>query len=157
LLPTSFLCVPQGLLIRTGSVAECGSGCAGIRIKLKGRIRISINVKSWIRIRICIKVISWIRIRINLQMRSPNVWKMSLFKLLFTVLSLYFEARIRIRIWNRIKVKGRIRIHIKLTSLIRIRIRIKVTNRIRIRINVMRIRNTAYRYKIEKLSYFNFQ
>jgi hypothetical protein len=51
---------------------------------------------------------------------------------LFKVLSLYLEARIRIRI--RIKVKGRIRI----------RIRIKVKGRIRFRIKVMRIRNTVY-------------
>jgi hypothetical protein len=45
---------------------------------------------------------------------------MSLFEHLFKVLSLYFEAWIRIRI----KVKGRIRICIKVTS--RIRISIKV-------------------------------
>jgi hypothetical protein len=90
-------------------------------------------------------------------MRSRNVWKLILFKHLFTVLSLYLEARILIRIRNRIKVTGRIRIRIKLTSRIRIRIRIKVTKRIRIRINVMRIRKTAYRYKIKKLSYFNFK
>ncbi len=45
---------------------------------------------------------------------------------LFQVLNLYVEARIRIRIW--IKVKGRIRfrIRIKVTSRIRIQIRIKV-------------------------------
>jgi hypothetical protein len=42
-------------------------------------------------------------------------------------MSLYLEARIRIRI----KVKGRIRV------------RIKVTSRIRIRIKVMRIRHTG--------------
>ncbi len=78
---------------------------------------------------------------------------MSLFENFFKVLSLYLEARIRIR--NRIKVKGRIRIRIKVTSRIRIRIRIKGTSSIRIRIcikgksririKVMRIRNTGCR------------
>jgi hypothetical protein len=63
------------------------------------------------------------------------------FEHFFKVLSLYLEARIRIRI----KVKGRIRI--KVTSWIRIRINvtsriripIKVTSWIRIPIKVMRI------------------
>jgi hypothetical protein len=53
-----------------------------------------------------------------------------MYKAIFKVLSLYLEARIRIRI----KVKGRIRTRIKVAS--RIRIRIKVKSR-------MRIRNTA--------------
>ncbi len=71
----------------------------------------------------------WIRIRIKVQMTSQTVRKMSLFEHFFKVLSLYLEARIRIQI----KVKGRIRILI----------RIKVTSRIRIciRINMMPIRN----------------
>jgi hypothetical protein len=60
------------------------------RIKLKGRIRIRIEV------------ISWIRIRINLQMTSQNVWNASLCEHFFKVLSLHLEVRIRIRI--RIKV-----------------------------------------------------
>jgi hypothetical protein len=60
----------------------------------------------------------------------------NVFEHIFKVLSLYLEARIRIRI----KVKGRIRIRIKVTR--RIRIHIKLTKRIRIRIKVMRIRNT---------------
>jgi hypothetical protein len=59
------------------------------------------------------------------------------------VLSLYLEARIRIRI----KVKGRIRNRIKVTSRIRTGVRMKVTSRIliriRIRIKGMRIRNTV--------------
>jgi hypothetical protein len=57
--------------------------------------------------RICIRiiVISWIRIRIKLQMTSQNVWIMSLFEYFFKVLSLYLEARIRIRI----KVTSRFR------------------------------------------------
>ncbi len=50
---------------------------SGLRIKVKGRIRI----------------------RINLQMTSQqNVWNMSLFEHFFKVMSLYLEARIRIRI-----------------------------------------------------------
>jgi hypothetical protein len=57
---------------------------------------------------------------------------MSLFEHFSKVLSLCLEARIRIWIRIRIKVKGRIRI------------RIKVTSRIRLRIKVMRIRNTAH-------------
>jgi hypothetical protein len=44
-------------------------------------------------------------IRINLQMTSQNVWNMSLFEHFFKVLSLYLEARIRVRI--RIKETGR--------------------------------------------------
>ncbi len=59
----------------------------------------------------------------------------------FKVLSLYLEARIRIR--NRIKVKDRIRI------------RIKVTSRIRIRINVMRIRKTESGYRERKEKKYN--
>jgi hypothetical protein len=98
----------------------CGSGFwfAWIRITLKGMIRICITVISCIRIRN--RVISWIRMCINLQMTSLNVWNMSLFEHLFKVLSLYLEARIRIRI----KVKSRIRIRMKVKG--RIRIRIKV-------------------------------
>ncbi len=42
----------------------CGFGSAWIRNKVKGMIRIRINVISWIRI--------WIRI--NLQMTIQNVW-----------------------------------------------------------------------------------
>jgi hypothetical protein len=56
---------------------------------------------------------------------------MSLFEHIVKVLSLYLEARIRIRI----KVKGGIRI------------RIKVTSRIRIRINLMRISNADFEGK----------
>jgi hypothetical protein len=77
------------------------------------------------RIQIRFKVISWIWIRISLQMTSQNVWNMSLFEHFFKVLSLFLEARIRIRI----EVKGGIRI------------RIKVKNRIRIK--MMRVRNTG--------------
>ncbi len=65
----------------------------------------------------------------NLQVKSQNLWNMSLFE---QGLSLYLEARIRIRIC--MKVKGRIRI----------RISIKVTSKIRIRIKVMWICNTGY-------------
>ncbi len=71
-----------------------------------------------------IKVTSRIRIGINLEMKSQNVWNMSLFEHFFKVLSLYLEGRIRIRIstkWN-----GRIRISIKANGRIRIRICIKV-------------------------------
>jgi hypothetical protein len=57
---------------------------------------------------------------------SQNVWNMSLFEHFFKVLSLYLEAKIRVRI----KVKARFWIHIKVIS--------------RIRIEVMRIRNTEY-------------
>jgi hypothetical protein len=82
------------------------------RIKLKGRIWICIriNVLSWIRIciRIRTKVISWIRIRIDLQKTNQNVWNMSLFEYFFKVLSLYLEARLRIR--SRICIKV-MRIH----------------------------------------------
>ncbi len=76
-------------------------------------------------------MISWIKIwiRINLQMTSQNVWSTCLFVQFFKVLSLYLEARIRIRI----NMKGKIRIRIKMTS------------RIRIHFNVMRIRNTVYK------------
>ncbi len=50
-----------------------------IRIKLKGWIRMHINVKSWMQIRTRIKAISWIRIRvlINLQpkcMEYEPIW-----------------------------------------------------------------------------------
>jgi hypothetical protein len=78
---------------------------------------------------------------------------LSLFEHFFKGLSLYFEARIRIRIRIEvkgririrmsIKVKSRIRIRIRVPSRIRIRIRIKVISRIGIRINLMRISNTA--------------
>jgi hypothetical protein len=54
---------------------------------------------------------------------------MSLCEHFFKVLSLYLEARIRIR--NRIKMKDTIQI------------RIKVTSRTRIHMKVMRIRNTG--------------
>jgi hypothetical protein len=98
-----------------------------------------ISVISWIRI--CIKVISWIQIPMNLKMKSQNVCNTSLFEHFFKVLSLYFEARIRIRI--RIEVKGRIRIRISIKVTSRIRIRIKVKGRIRIRVKVMLINNTG--------------
>ncbi len=91
-------------------------------------------------IRIHIKVICWIRNRINLEIRSQNVWRISLFEHFFKSLSLYLKARIWIRI----------RIHIKVKKSdpdphqikIRIRIRIRVTSRVRILINEMRIHNT---------------
>ncbi len=86
---------------------------------------IQIRIKLKRRIRICINVISWIRIRINLQIASQNVWKMNLLEHFFKVLSFYLEARIRIP--NCIKVKGRVGIRIKATRRIRIRIRIEVT------------------------------
>jgi hypothetical protein len=66
---------------------------------------------SWIWIRDT--MISWIRIRIHLQMTNLNVWNISLFGHFFKVLSLYLEARSRIRI----KVTKRIRIQV--TSRIR--------------------------------------
>jgi hypothetical protein len=56
-------------------------------------------------------------------------YKPILSRYFFKVLSIYFEARIRIRV----KGEGRIRIRIKQTSRIRIQSRIKV----------MRIRNTG--------------
>jgi hypothetical protein len=74
--------------------------------------------------RIRIKVISLIRININLQMTSQNVWNVSLFEHFFKVLSLYLEARIRIRI----KVKGKVRIRSRIEVKGRIRIRIKPTS-----------------------------
>jgi hypothetical protein len=77
------------------------------------------KLDQWFSVRI--KVISWIRIRV----RDYNQKCME-YEVFFKVLSLYLEARIRIRI----KVKGRIRICLKVTS------------RIRIRITVMLIRNT---------------
>jgi hypothetical protein len=57
------------------------------------RIRLRIQVISWIRIRMCFKVTSWIRIRINLQITSLIVWDTSLFEHVFKVLSL-LDARI---------------------------------------------------------------
>jgi hypothetical protein len=56
-----------------------------------------------------------------------NVWNISLFEHFFTDLSLYSEARIRIRILIRVKSRIRIRIshQIKLRIRIRIGIRIK--------------------------------
>jgi hypothetical protein len=83
---------------------------------------------SWIWIRIQLITLMRIRIRNNLQITRQNVRNKSLFEHFFKVLSLYMEARIRIRI----KMKGRIRI------------RIKVTSRIRICINVRRIHNTGF-------------
>ncbi len=64
------------------------------------------QIKIRIRIRIRIKVISLIRIRIhiNLQMTTQNVWKMSLFEHFFKGLSLYLEAKIRIRVKSRIRI-----------------------------------------------------
>jgi hypothetical protein len=59
---------------------------------------------------------------------------MSLFEPFFNVLSLFFKARIRIRI--RRKVKGRILIRIKVPSRFRIWILMKVLSRIRIRIGI---------------------
>jgi hypothetical protein len=79
-----------------------------------------------------------IRIRINLQKASQNVWNMSLFEHFFKVLSLFIEARIRI------KVKGRLRIRTRIKVKSRIRIRIKEISRVGIRIKVMRIRDTAF-------------
>ncbi len=68
-------------------------------------------------------------------MENEPIWA------LYQGFEFYFEARIRIL--NRIKVKGMIRIRIRIKVTSRIRIRIKVTSRIRIRINMMRIRDTA--------------
>jgi hypothetical protein len=45
---------------------------------------------------------SWIRIRIILQITSQNVWNMSLFEHFFKALSLYWEAKIRIRISDKL-------------------------------------------------------
>jgi hypothetical protein len=73
------------------------------------------------RIRVGIELIGWIRIRITLQITSKTIWNMSLFELFFKVLSLYLEARVRIRIG------------------------IKGSSRIRIRTTKMRICNTALR------------
>jgi hypothetical protein len=61
-------------------------------------------------------------------------WNMTLFEHVIQVLSLYLDARIRI--WIRIKVKGKIRIWIRIKVTSRTRIRIKVTKRIRIRVKV---------------------
>jgi hypothetical protein len=65
------------------SVQCCGYGSrsAWICFKLKGRLRIWIrtNVISWIQIGIRIKVVK------NLQMKSQNIWKMSLFEHFFKV------------------------------------------------------------------------
>ncbi len=83
-------------------------------------------------------------------MTSQNVWTMSLFEHFFKILSLYLEARIRIR--SRIKVTRRIRNLIQIL----IQIRIKLTSRIWIRIKVMRIRNTAAMgmYRLLTSTYF---
>jgi hypothetical protein len=66
-------------------------------------------------------------------MTSQHVWNISLFQHFFQVLSLYLEAR------------NRIRIHFKVKGIVRIRI--KVTSRIRIRIKVIWIRNTADKHQ----------
>jgi hypothetical protein len=108
----------------------------GRNLQEETRDQIRLKVMSWIRIRSRIQVRSWIRSRIKLQMTCQNKWNMSLFEHFFKVLSLYLEARIRIRII----FKGRIQIRIKVT----IRIRIRIRNRIRIK--VMRIGNTVAVY-----------
>jgi hypothetical protein len=71
----------------------------------------------------------------------------------FKGLSLYLEARIRIRI----RVIGRIRIHIRVISRIRIRnqIRTRVISRFRIRINVMLIHNNAVQIGLQMISTFS--
>ncbi len=85
----------------------CGSGYAS-NWKVGSVSGPASTVISWIRIRIRTNVISWIRvpIRINLQMTSQTVWKMTLFKHSFKVLSLYFQAWIRIKVTSRIRIRN---------------------------------------------------
>jgi hypothetical protein len=77
---------------KLGSTLQIGRILCSV-LRIRSRIRIKLE-KGKIRIRI--KVISWIRI--NLQKTSQNVWNMSHLSTFFKVLSLYLEARIRIRI-----------------------------------------------------------
>jgi hypothetical protein len=62
---------------------------------------------------ICNKLKGRIRIRINLQMTSQNVWNMSLFEHFLRGWNLHLEARIRIRICIIVTSRIRIRIRIK--------------------------------------------